>query len=147
MAHFDKQLFLLAEDSESDVTLMKEAFDKAQVSNPLRVVSNGKEVIAYLRGDPPYNDRQAHPLPLALLLDLNLPAQNGFEVLEWVRRQPNLKRLIVIVLTASNRAADADRAYELGANFYLTKPASFNKLVEMTVCLRDWLRLNHLPQL
>jgi CheY-like chemotaxis protein len=74
-----------------------------------------------------------------------MPGKNGFEVLEWVRAQPELKRLIVIVLTASSRAADADRAYELGANFYLTKPSRFSELVEMTKALHGWLQLNQFP--
>jgi len=142
---FERQLFLLAEDDEGSVFLMKEAFAKAGVANPLRVVGDGDEVIAYLKGAPPYENRAEHPMPFALLLDLKMPRKDGFEVLEWVRNQPNLKRLIIIVLTSSNRSADADRAYALGANFYLTKPGPFNELVEMTKCLRDWLRLNHFP--
>jgi CheY-like chemotaxis protein len=115
------------------------------VINPVRVVSHGDEVIAYLRGAKPYENRAAHPLPMALLLDLNLAGKNGFEVLEWVRGQSSLNRLIIIVLTGSNRATDADRAYELGANFYLTKPGPLAEWIEMAKCLRDWLRLNHFP--
>jgi CheY-like chemotaxis protein len=145
MDQFDKQVFLLAEDDENSALLMSEAFVKAGVENPLRVVADGEEVIAYLRGVPPYQNRAEHPLPFVLLLDLKMPRKDGFEVLEWVRKEPALKRLIVIVFTSSNRAADADRAYELGANFYLTKPGSFKELIEMTKCLRDWLQLNHFP--
>jgi len=145
MGQFEKQLFLLAEDDENHVVLMKEAFAKAGVANPLRVVGNGDEVIAYLKGAPPYQNRAEHPMPVALLLDLKMPRKDGFEVLEWVRKQPSLKRLSVIVLTSSRQAADADRAYELGANSYLTKPGPFNELVEMTKCLRDWIRLNNFP--
>jgi CheY-like chemotaxis protein len=145
MEPFEKQIFLLADSSASEVGLMKEAFEKAGVINPVRVVSNGEEAIAYLSGVHPYQSRATHPLPLALLLDLNLAGKDGFAVLEWIRGQPSLTRLIIIVLTASNRAADADRAYELGANFYLTKPGPPNEWVEMSRCLRDWLRLNHFP--
>ena len=145
MEDFDKQVFLLAEDSESEVALMKEAFAKAGVTNPLFVVPGGDQVISYLKGDPPYNDRAANRVPFVLLLDLNMPGKNGFEVLEWVRAQPMLKRLVIIILTASSRAADADRAFDLGANFYLTKPGRFKDLVEMTQCLHHWLRLNHFP--
>ena len=145
MDPFDQQLFLLAEDSKDDVCLMQKAFGKAGVANPLRVVADGNEAIAYLKGDAPYQNRAENPLPLVLLLDLNMPGRDGFEVLEWVRTQSTLKRLVVIILTASNRADDADRAYELRANFYLTKPGRFEGLVEMSKCLRDWLRLNHFP--
>lgn len=147
MERFEKHVFLLAEDSESDVVLMKEAFAKAGVVNPLHVVAGGDEAIAYLRGDPPFADRVAHPLPFVLLMDLKMPGKNGFEVLAWTRSQPNLRRLVIIVLTASSNAADADRAFELGANFYLTKPGPFKELVDMTKCLQDWLRLNHFPTL
>jgi CheY-like chemotaxis protein len=145
MDAFRDQAILLAEDSESDVALMKEAFIKAGVSNPLYVVSGGEQAIAYLKREAPYTDPTTHRTPFVLLLDLNMPGKSGFEVLEWVRQQPTLKRLVIIILTASNRAVDADRAYELGANFYLTKPGQFKELVEMTKCLHGWLQLNHFP--
>jgi CheY-like chemotaxis protein len=145
MDEFEKQTFLLAEDSKNDSSLMKEAFARAGVANPLFIVPGGDEVIAYLKREAPYNDPSAHPTPFVLLLDLKMPGQNGFEVLEWVRRQPRLKRLIIIILSSSNRTVDADRAYDLGANFYLTKPVQFKELVEMSKCLHSWLRLNHFP--
>jgi len=147
MDGFEKQLFLLAEDSQNDVFLMQQAFKKAGLPNPIQVVSDGQEAISYLKGEGRYSDRAEYPLPMAVLLDLKMARMNGFEVLEWVRKQPNLKRVVVIILTASNRSSDADRAYDLGANFYLTKPGKFEDLVEMTKCLHDWLRLNHFPSI
>jgi len=147
MDGFEKQLFLLVEDSQNDVFLMQQAFKKAGLPNPIQVVSHGQEAISYLKGEGRYSDRAQYPLPMAVLLDLKMARMNGFEVLEWVRKQPNLKRVVVIILTASNRSSDADRAYDLGANFYLTKPGKFEDLVEMTKCLHDWLRLNHFPSI
>ena len=147
MDGFEKQLFLLVEDSQNDVFLMQQAFKKAGLPNPIQVVSDGQEAISYLKGEGRYSDRAQYPLPMAVLLDLKMARMNGFEVLEWVRKQPNLKRVVVIILTASNRSSDADRAYDLGANFYLTKPGKFEDLVEMTKCLQDWLRLNHFPSI
>jgi CheY-like chemotaxis protein len=147
MDGFEQQLFLLAEDSQNDVFLMQQAFKKAGLPNPIQVVSDGQEAISYLKGEGRYSDRAQYPLPMAVLLDLKMARMNGFEVLEWVRKQPNLKRVVVIILTASNRSSDADRAYDLGANFYLTKPGKFEDLVEMTKCLHDWLRLNHFPSI
>jgi len=147
MDGFEKQLFLLAEDSQNDVFLMQQAFKKAGLPNPIQVVADGLDAISYLKGEGRYNDRAQYPLPMAVLLDLKMPRMNGFEVLEWVRKQPNLKRVVVIILTASNRSSDADRAYDLGANFYLTKPGKFEDLVDMTKCLHDWLRLNHFPSI
>ncbi len=147
MDEFDQQVFLLAEDSASDVALMKEAFAKAGVPNPVVVLSDGDQVIAYLKGERRAGDLLVERMPSVLLLDLNMPGKNGFEVLQWVRAQPKLKRLIVIILTASSRASDADRAFDFGANFYLTKPGQFKELVEMARCLYQWLRLNHFPSL
>jgi CheY-like chemotaxis protein len=145
MEQFEKQAYLIAEDNENDALLMRQAFEKARIANPLFVVTRGEAVIAYLNGEAPYQDRATHPLPMALLLDLKMPGKDGFEVLAWVRQQPRLKRLIVIILTSSSRATDADRAFDLGANFYLIKPGQFKELVEMTKCLHDWLRLNNFP--
>jgi len=147
MVIFEEQIFLLAEDSENDVFLMQRALQAAGIPNPLQVVKDGEEVIAYLSGRDQYHNRSEYPLPAVVLLDLNLPRKNGFEVLEWMRGQPTLKRIVVIILTASNRSADADRAYDLGANFYLTKPSKFDDLVKMTKCLHEWLKLNHFPSL
>jgi CheY-like chemotaxis protein len=145
--HFEKQLFLLIEDNESDALLIREAFFKADIPNPLRIVDDGDKAIAYLTGTAPYNDRLAHPFPFVLLLDSKLPGMDGFEILGWVRRQQNFRRLVVIVLTSSNRGADADRAYDLGANYYLTKPGLFSELVKSMNCLHIWLRLCHFPTL
>src|SRR5882762_2084272 len=142
---FDELVFLLAEDSENDVFLMQRAFKVAGIPNPLQVVADGEEAIAYLKGDGRYESRGEFPLPAVVLLDLNLPRKNGFEVLGWMRAQPTLKRIVVLILTASNRSADADRAYDLGANFYLTKPGKFEDLVKMTKCLHEWVQLNHFP--
>ncbi len=147
MAGFDDCVFLLAEDSENDVFLMQRAFKTAGISNPLHVVADGEEAISYLKGEGEYGGRSEHPLPAVVLLDLNLPRKNGFEVLEWMRSQPTLKRIVVMILTASNRGADADRAYDLGANFYLTKPGKFEDLVKLTKCLHEWVQLNHFPSL
>ena len=147
MVIFEEQIFLLAEDSENDVFLMQRALQASGIPNPLQVVKDGAEVIAYLSGHNQYQNRSEYPLPAVVLLDLNLPRKNGFEILEWMRTQPTLKRIVVIILTASNRSADADRAYDLGANFYLTKPSKFDDLVKMTKCLHDWLKLIHFPSL
>jgi len=147
MVIFEEQIFLLAEDSDNDVFLMQRALKASGIPNPLQVVKDGAEVIAYLSGHNQYQNRSEYPLPAVVLLDLNLPRKNGFELLEWMRAQSTLKRIVVIILTASNRSADADRAYDLGANFYLTKPSKFDDLVKMTKCLHDWLKLIHFPSL
>jgi len=82
-----------------------------------------------------------------MLLDLNMPMKDGFDVLDWLRKQSGLKRLSSIVLTSSLRPEDVERAFELGAHSYLVKPAALEDLVAMIRCLRDWLKLNHFPPL
>jgi len=81
MDGFEKQLFLLAEDSQNDVFLMQQAFKKAGLPNPIQVVSDGQEAISYLKGEGRYSDRAQYPLPMAVLLDLKMARMNGFEVL------------------------------------------------------------------
>ena len=131
----DSEVILLVEDQEDDVLLVQRAFRKAHLRNPLRVVRNGEEAIAYLQGDAPYNQREEYPLPTVMLLDLKMPRKNGFEVLEWIRQQPGLKTLRVVVLTASDQPQDVTRAYELGANCYLVKPTDFDDLMTMILSL------------
>ncbi len=118
----EKQYILLAEDDPNDVLLIQRAFGKVGLGQVLKVVRDGEEAVNYLSGHGPYADREQFPMPYLLLLDLKMPGMDGFEVLQWVREHPTLKRLLVVVLTSSSLQADVDRAYELGANSYLVKP-------------------------
>jgi CheY-like chemotaxis protein len=129
---------LVAEDDENDVCLIKRAFQKAQFENPLNVVRDGEEALAYLQGIEPYADRQSNPPPALVLLDLKMPRRNGFEVLAWIREQPEFNHLPVVVLTSSQESSDISRAYALGANSYLVKPANFASLVDMMNRLREY---------
>jgi CheY-like chemotaxis protein len=124
---------LLVEDNEDDVFLMKRALRAAGITNPLQIAEDGQAAIDYLAGAGAYADRTLTPLPMIVFLDLKLPYKSGHEVLEWIRRQPNLETLVVIVLTSSNEQIDLDRAYKLGANSFVVKPpttALLHKLVE-----------------
>lgn len=139
---------LLVEDDSNDVLLIRRAFRKSDVVNPIQVVGDGEEAIAYLSGRGPYADRERYPLPVLLLLDLKLPRKSGFEVLEWLRQQPGLKRLPVAVLTSSDETPDINRAYDLGANSYLVKPVRFEGLLRMVQTLNlYWLIINEKPDL
>src|SRR5437870_4801039 len=102
---------LLAEDDPNDVLLTQLAFDKARLANPLQVVRDGEEALMYLQGEGIYADRRRFPLPILLLLDLKMPKVNGFQVLEWLRDHPMLRRLPVAVMTASDHDPDATRAF------------------------------------
>jgi|SRR5688572_27130713 len=143
----EKHPILLVDDNESDIFLVRTAFKKAQVHNPLQEVHNGQEAISYLKGEGHYGDRNGFPLPMVMLLDLNMPMKNGFDVLIWVRAQPGLRRLNVIILTASLRMEDVARAFDLGANSFLVKPSSIEELIVMIRALGDWLKYNHFPLL
>ena len=138
-----KQIILLVDDSDFDVLLMRAAFKKAQFHPVLQVVCNGEEAIAYLAGTGDYNDRARFPLPTLVLLDINMPKKNGFEVLRWLRADPVVKRLSVTMLTASLRPEDVDLAFDLGANSYLVKPSNLESLADMLRTLRDWIGINH----
>ena len=141
-------VILLVEDDPNDVLLIQRAFQRNHVANPLQVVRDGEEALAYLSGAGTFTDRERHPLPVLMLMDLKMPRKSGLEVLEWVRQQPGLKRLPIVVLTSSNQSPDINRAYELGANSYLVKPAGFDSLLELVKNLDVyWLILNEKPEL
>ena len=143
----EKQTILLVDDIDDDLSLMKHACRAAHFKASMQTVNNGEEAIAYMKGEGIYANREKYPLPTVMLLDLNMPKVNGFGVLTWVRTQPVLKRLSIIILTASGRQEDIERAFDLGANSYLVKPATMAGLIAMICCLRDWLEYNHFPPL
>jgi CheY-like chemotaxis protein len=112
----------------------------------LHVVYDGEEALDYLEGKGQFSDRQQHPVPGLMLLDLNLPKKPGLEVLSWVREQPEFFTMPVIVLSASNQEVDVHRAYALGANAYLVKPTDVEKLADMMRTFRAfWLEQNTGP--
>jgi CheY-like chemotaxis protein len=139
---------LLVEDNPDDVLLMQRAFRKAQIAQPMQIVGDGEAAVAYLAGQPPYDDRHRYPLPSLMLLDLKLPRKSGFEVLAWLRQQPALRRLPVVVLTSSRQTADVTRAYDLSVNSYLVKPGAPDQLLDLVKALDQyWLTLNEQPTL
>ncbi len=141
-----QNLILLVEDDGNDIILIKRAFKKAKTINPLEVVTDGEEAINYLKGEGKYIDRIQYPLPIIILLDLKLPLKSGFEVLEWIKKQEGLKRIPVVILTSSSESRDINRAYDLGANTYLTKPVYFADLIEILKTIDIyWLILSEKP--
>src|SRR5438046_1544463 len=132
----ERAVILLAEDREDDVLLIRRAFARAQVTNPFFVVRDGEEAIEYLKGEGRYSNRAEYPLPSLMLLDLKMPRTDGFEVLKWIREQPDLRGLRVIVLTTSDHIRDANLAYQLGANSFLVKPFEFETFVGLSQALK-----------
>ena len=121
---------LLVEDDRGQALLVERVFRKAGVANPLRVFHDGSEALAYLGGQEGYADRSRFPLPVLVLLDLHVPGQSGLELLTWLRAQPGLKGVPVVMLSGSSESEDIDRAFELGADSYLVKPVAFDALLD-----------------
>jgi CheY-like chemotaxis protein len=138
---------LLVEDNATDVILIRRAFDKAKLGNPMQVVADGDSAVGYLAGEGIYQDRRQYPLPILILLDLKLPRRSGLEVLQWLRAQETLRRIPVVMLTSSQQNSDVNAAYDTGVNSYLVKPVEFDGLLQMlrTVNLY-WLMLNERPR-
>lgn len=123
---------LLAEDSREDETLFRLVMRRSGLANPVLVVRDGDEAIAYLKGESRFADRKQFPLPNVLFLDLKMPRVNGFEVLEWLKTQPPLDGMLVVVLTLFGDTKEIRRAYEMGADSFLTKPITQADLDNLT---------------
>jgi CheY-like chemotaxis protein len=136
-------LILLVEDNRMDVELTMDAFREVRLVNQIHLARDGEEALDYLFGRNEYADRDAHPLPDLILLDLRLPKIDGHEVLRQIKETPSLKRLVVVVLTSSKEEGDRALSYDSGANSYLIKPVSFEGFLDVVRRLNDyWLTLN-----
>jgi two-component system, chemotaxis family, response regulator Rcp1 len=126
---------LLIEDNYGDVLLTREAFRSARISNNLAVAGDGEQALAMLRRENPYADQVT---PDVILLDLNLPRMDGREVLEAIKNDPKLQRIPVIVLTSSKAEIDIVKTYDLGANGYIVKPVTFERLQEIVASIETF---------
>jgi len=129
---------LQVEDEDADINLIRFAFKRVGINNPHVAVTDGQMAVDYLSGEGDYADRKTHPLPSLVLLDLKLPKLGGMEVLAWIRQQPTLRRLVVIILSSSAQAGDLERAYELGANSFIEKPSDLKRTLEIAQLLKGW---------
>jgi CheY-like chemotaxis protein len=131
---------LYAEDDANDVFFMRHVWKQAGVPNPLIHVKDGRQAIDYFAGHGHYADRKKHPLPCLLLLDLNLPGKDGFEVLRWLRQTPGFETFKVVVVSGSNQTADIAAAQKLGVTDYIIKTPIPKKLLETILEKKDlWL--------
>jgi CheY-like chemotaxis protein len=134
---------LLVEDNEDDIFLMERAIKGAAITNPIFVVEDGQAALDYLSGHAQYRDRSTYPLPAIVFLDLKLPMLRGHDVLAWIRQQPHLENIVVVVLTSSNEPHDLKEAYRLGANSYVVKPPTAEQLLELAKAFKwYWLEFN-----
>ena len=132
-------VLILAEDDPDDVLLTKEALEECGIFNPLKVVSDGEELLKLLREDTTVS--QVNLKRSLVLLDLNMPRKDGREALREIKTDPTLKAIPVIVLTTSQQAEDISNSYQLGVNSYITKPVSFEGLVStMQTISSYWLQ-------
>ena len=121
----EQHAILLVDDSETDVLLIKRALAKAGLEYPVQSVPGGIEALAYLNGDPPFDDRSRYPTPLLVLLDATMHGMDGWEVLSCIKKVPALSALPVVILTGLNDAANAKRAHDLGATAFVQKSPDF----------------------
>lgn len=136
-------IVLVAEDREDDILMLRRAFQQLGFQIPAQFVHNGDETIAYLAGTGRFANREEYPVPDLLLLDLKMPRKTGFEVLEWIQGQPSLSRLRVVVLTTSSDIFEVNRAYQLGAASFLTKPLHFTEFRDTIQAVYNyWIAMN-----
>ena len=114
---------LIAEDSEDDAILLQQTLKTAGVSNPIVMVTDGDEVLAYFKGEGRFSDRIMFPLPSVLLLDLKMARIGGYEVLDWLQTHPEFQPLLIIAVTAFHELKEVQKAYLLGAKSFITKPS------------------------
>ncbi len=137
---------LLADDDEDDRLLAIDALREAKLANDIAIVSDGEELMDYLHRRGEYSDPRSSPRPGLILLDLNMPKKDGREALDEIRADPELRRIPIVVLTTSEAEEDILRTYELGVNSFITKPVSFEGLVQIMRTLRSyWLEIVRLP--
>ena len=131
---------LYVEDDPNDMRLLRYAWARVGVQNPLQVARDGEEAIRYISGKGRFADRVAYPMPCLMLMDLKLPKMSGFDVLKWLRTQPELETVEVIVLSSSRQPPDIGAAHALRIDAYLVKPGLFDEWVAMVDTLKEsWL--------
>ena len=138
---------LLADDDPDDRMVAQEALEENRLANDLHMVQDGEELLDYLYRRGRYADPASSPRPGLILLDLNMPRMDGREALRVLKGDPDLKQIPVVVLTTSKAEEDIYRTYNLGVNSFISKPVSFEGLVEVTRALgRYWFEIVELPQ-
>jgi two-component system response regulator len=133
---------LMADDDADDRLMTREAFEASHLANDLRFVEDGVDLLDYLYRRGKFRDPESSPRPSIILLDLNMPKKDGREALAEIKRDPNLQNIRIIVLTTSKAEEDIFRTYNLGAASYITKPVTFDALVDVVKTLgKYWLEI------
>lgn len=139
-------VILMADDDADDRLLAQDAMHESRVLNELYFVEDGVQLLRYLRGDGEFAERTTYPMPGLILLDLNMPKMDGREALAEIKADPGLRRIPVVILTTSKAEEDMVKGYDLGAASYITKPVTFDALVELMRTLgKYWVEFVELP--
>ena len=139
-------VILMADDDADDRMLTKDALAESRVLNDLRFVEDGEELLDYLKGRGKFTDRAQSPRPGLILLDLNMPKKDGREALKEIKADPELRRIPIVVMTTSKAEEDVYRSYDLGASSFITKPVTFDRLVELMKTMGQyWVEFVELP--
>jgi CheY-like chemotaxis protein len=137
---------LLVEDNEADVKITLRAFEKGRLHNGINVARDGEEALDFIYGLKTYQDRQRYPRPDLILLDINLPKIDGFNVLKKIKEDPDYKDIPVIMLTSSRNEGDMVNSFKYGACSYIQKPVSFQQFVEIASGFKFyWQIINRFP--
>lgn len=138
---------LYADDDEDDRLLVEDALAESRLRNDLRMVEDGEQLLDYLHRRGAYADPEKSPRPGLILLDLNMPRLDGREALTAIKSDPDLRRIPIVVLTTSKAEEDILRSYDLGVNSFITKPVTFDALVELMKILgKYWFEIVELPE-
>jgi CheY-like chemotaxis protein len=137
---------LLADDDADDRVLTRDALAESRLVNELRCVEDGEELMDYLHRRGRFTEPDASPRPGLILLDLNMPRKDGREALREIKSDPGLRHIPVVVLTTSQAEEDIYRSYDLGVNSFITKPVTFDGLVQVMRALgKYWFEIVELP--
>jgi CheY-like chemotaxis protein len=138
---------LIVDDDENDIFFVKRAFTEINVHCTFQVLSNGQQVVDYLDGVGEYANRAIYPLPMMILMDLKMPVMDGFQLLTWLRARDGIKVIPTIVFSSSDLPQDITRAYELGANSFMTKSVTYDGLLlKLQTLSQYWLEHCKHPQ-
>lgn len=137
---------LMADDDEDDRRAVAKAWKTARAANPINFVNDGEQLMDYLHRRGQFSGLAVSTRPGLILLDLNMPKKDGREALKEIKADPELRQIPVIVLTTSEAEADVYRTYDLGANSFITKPVTFNSLVDLVQAIgKYWIEIVELP--
>ena len=137
---------LIADDDADDRMLIEDAFVEARLNNPIDFVNDGEQLMDYLKREGDYAHLTEDSVPGLILLDLNMPKKDGRTALKEIRADDYLRRIPIVILTTSKSEEDILRTYNLGVNSFITKPVSFDGLVEVVQVLsKYWIEIVALP--